>query len=383
MNSEDKAFLLRSLDIARSWEGFTGENPPVGAILVKDGKVLSEAVHRGPGRPHAEREAIRKAISRFGASDVKGATLYVSLEPCSSWGRTPPCTEIIKEMHIKRVVFGSWDPNPKNRKGVLSLRKRGIELDWPRGRFAKEFERFYRPFDVFINQKRPFVIVKVAQTLNGFIVDGNGHSEWITSMKTRNLVHRRLRRRVSGLMTGIGTILADDPQLNVRGVKQRNILLRIIIDPRLRIPIKSQVLLGANEMLPVLMVISEKVGGKRIRNFLSSLGDKRSVVQVLRVKEENKKLDLSEVLRKVSTRIDGMYLLVEAGPGLVSGLFRAKLVDRMVVCMSKSVIGGGRNWLELKEIALHNRIYLESSLIEDLDRDIWMEFDVCWNNKTY
>ncbi len=383
MNSNDKAFLLRSLDLARSWEGFTGENPPVGAVLVKGNKVLSEAVHRGSGKPHAEREAIRKAISRFGASAVKGATLYVSLEPCSSWGRTPPCTEIIKNTCIKRVVFGSWDPNPKNRKGVLSLLKEGIKLDWPRGNLAKEFKRFYRPFDVFINQKRPFVIVKIAQTLNGFIVDKNGQAKWITSPKTRRLVHCRLRRRVSGLMTGIGTILADDPQLNVRGVGQKNVLLRIILDPELKTPIESQVLKNSNKMLPVLILVSEQVAEKRIRSFISSLKDKGGIVQILKMKEREQKLNLYDVLKEVGRRMNGMYLLVEAGPRLVSDLFRCQLVDRLVVCISKSIIGAGRTWLELEEVGLQNRLRLESRIMEDLGEDIWVEFDVCWDNKTH
>ncbi len=383
MNFEDLSFLRKTLDLAKAWEGFTGENPSVGAVVVKSGKVLSEGVHRGPGKPHAEREAINKAISRFGPDGVRGATLYVSLEPCSTWGRTPPCADLIKEVGITRVVFGTWDPNPKNRKKILALRKSGIELSWPKGHLAKEFERFYRPFDIFVNYGRPFVVVKVAQTLNGFVVDTLGRSKWITSEKTRVLVHRRLRARSSGLMTGVGTVLADDPQLNVRGVKQRNVLLRVIVDPDLRVSIRNQVLLNAGPNLPVLIVISERVGENRVRAFLSALGGKREVIGVLKVKEKKGRLDLREVLQKLRSRMGGMYLLVEAGPNLVSSLFQERLVDRLVVCVSKSLFGGGRNWLELEEIGLENRIYLEGYKIEDLREDIWMEFDVWWNNKTY
>ncbi len=380
MNSEDRAFLLRSLELARRWEGLTGENPSVGALVVRDGKVISEAVHRGPGKAHAERSAIKKAISRFGKTSVEGATLYVSLEPCSSWGKTPPCTEIIREAGISRVVFGCWDPNPKNRKGVLVLRKDGIELDWPKGDLAQEFVRFYRPFDVFVNQGRPAVIVKVAQTLNGLVMDGKGRSRWITSEETRRLVHRRLRSRVSGIMTGIGTILADDPQLNVRGIKQKNRLLRVIVDSQLRTPVNSRVISNAGERLPVMIAVSDRVPGSRIKRFYSRIRNKQDFVEVVKIRKGRNGLDIEEVVKEAGKRMDGFYLLVEAGPTLISGLVEREVVDRLVVCTSKSLIGAGRNWLEIEEIGLDNRIYLDEGKVEDLGKDLWMEFDVRWNN---
>ena len=235
----DKEYMERAIELAKKGAGWTSPNPLVGAVIVKEDRVIGEGYHKRYGGLHAEREAFSSL-----KESAKGATIYVTLEPCCHHGHQPPCTDAIIEHGISRVVIGSRDPNPLvSGKGAAILKEKGIEVveDFMR----KECDKLNPIFFHFIKTRLPFVTTKYAMTLDGKIATKTGASKWITSEKAREHVHK-LRGRYSAIMAGIGTVLADDPMLNCRleGAHQP---VRIIVDSSLRLPLDSQIVKTANE----------------------------------------------------------------------------------------------------------------------------------------
>ncbi len=269
--ADDRTYMRRAIDLANHGEGWVHPNPLVGAVIAKDGRILGEGYHRKYGELHAERNAIADARKKAGASPkhgpqedvLQGATIYVTLEPCCHYGKTPPCTEAIIENKISRVVIGSRDPNPLVAgKGAKILREAGIEVveDFLR----EECDALNPVFFHYIRTKEPYVIMKYAMTADGKIATRTGASKWITGEAAREEVHR-IRHACMGIMAGIGTVLADDPLLNCRwtgagGDGKDNDRtangnspmdcrqpIRIICDSRLRIPLDSQICQTAEE----------------------------------------------------------------------------------------------------------------------------------------
>jgi len=235
----DAEYMGRAIELARLATGFTNPNPLVGAVIVKDGRIIGEGYHKKCGELHAERNAIASLCE-----SAKGATIYVTLEPCCHHGKTPPCTEAIIENEISRVVIGSRDPNPLVAgKGAKILREHGIEVieDFMRD----ECNELNPVFFHYITKKTPFVTLKYAMTADGKIATKTGASKWITGEKAREEV-QHMRHAHMAIMAGIGTVLADDPMLNVRveGLKSP---VRIICDSRLRIPTNSKIVSTAKE----------------------------------------------------------------------------------------------------------------------------------------
>ena len=247
--------LMRvALGLARRGYGMTSPNPMVGAVLVKRGQIIGRGWHHRAGEPHAEIEAIRDAERR--GHDLKGATLYVTLEPCSSHGRTPPCTDAIKAAKIWRLVLGATDPNPKHSgKGFQLLRQAGVKI--AAGILNAECERLNEAFNHWIVQRTPFVTVKAAMTMDGKIATASGESKWITGAVAR-AYGMKLRQGADAVLVGINTILADDPSLTVRGVQtpasiirntseagkskvQSQRLRRIVLDAMARTPLSARV----------------------------------------------------------------------------------------------------------------------------------------------
>ena len=233
----EEQFMKRAIELAKQGVGWTAPNPLVGAVVVKNGRVIGEGYHRKYGELHAERNALAACTE-----DPAGATLYVTLEPCCHYGKTPPCTEIIIEKKIAKVVIGSRDPNPKVAgKGARILREHGINVveDYMR----EACDALNPVFFHYITTKTPYVVLKFAMTLDGKIATRTGASKWITGEAARNHVHQ-LRGRYAGILAGIGTVLADDPMLNCRidGAHQP---LRIILDSHLRIPMGSRLVRSA------------------------------------------------------------------------------------------------------------------------------------------
>ena len=235
----DQEYMLRAIQLAKKGEGWTNPNPMVGAVIVKDGRIIGEGYHKKCGELHAERNAIASLTE-----SAEGATIYVTLEPCCHYGKTPPCTEAIIEQKIKKVVIGSRDPNPKVAgKGAQILRESGITVvqDFMR----EECDCLNPVFFHYITTKTPYVVMKYAMTLDGKIATKTGASKWITGEPARQEV-QHMRHRYMGIMAGIGTVLADDPMLNVR-VEGWKSPVRIVCDSSLRIPLDSQIVRSAKE----------------------------------------------------------------------------------------------------------------------------------------
>ena len=242
----DQEYMLRAIQLAKKGEGWTNPNPMVGAVIVKDGRIIGEGYHKKCGELHAERNAIASLTE-----SAEGATIYVTLEPCCHYGKTPPCTEAIIEQKIKKVVIGSRDPNPKVAgKGAQILRESGITVvqDFMR----EECDRLNPVFFHYITTKTPYVVMKYAMTLDGKIATKTGASKWITGETARQEV-QHMRHRYMGIMAGIGTVLADDPMLNVR-VEGWKSPVRIVCDSSLRIPLEKLMTYLGNEGIDSILL---------------------------------------------------------------------------------------------------------------------------------
>ncbi len=234
MVQEDERWMKRALRLAEKGRGRTSPNPMVGAVLVKNGKSVGEGYHVKAGTDHAEIIALKRA-----GEEARGAILYLNLEPCTHYGRTPPCAPAVIEAKVKRAVIGMEDPNPSVRgRGLESLKRAGLDVEV--GILEKECRRLNEAFCKYITKKEPFVILKVAATLDGKIATREGDSKWISGETSRRFVHR-MRDQVDGVVVGIGTVLKDDPQLTARIKKGRD-PYRVILDSQLRIPEEAKVI---------------------------------------------------------------------------------------------------------------------------------------------
>lgn len=324
---DDRIFMRRALQLAKRGEGRVSPNPLVGAVLVQDDKIISEGHHVFFGGPHAEVNALRK----IAADTVPGATLYVNLEPCNHHGKTPPCTEAIIQSGIRRVVVGMQDPNPLvSGQGIKRLKAAGVVVST--GVLEADCREINRPFIKYITQKMPYVTLKIAQTLDGKIALLDGQSKWITSEPSRRWVHR-LRRAQDAVLVGVGTVIADDPQLTVRydkAVQPR----RIVLDSRLRIPLTARIL-HLDEPQKTLIVTGSDADPKKEKQLLE-LG-----VLIWRVAQDvSGQIDLHTFLKQAAE--SGIIsILVEGGRQVFSAFIRKRLVDRMVVMTAPKLFGDG------------------------------------------
>ena len=325
----EEQFMKRAIELAKQGVGWTAPNPLVGAVVVKNGRVIGEGYHRKYGELHAERNALAAC-----SEDPAGATLYVTLEPCCHYGKTPPCTEIIIEKKIATVVIGSRDPNPKVAgKGARILREHGIEVveDYMR----EACDALNPVFFHYITTKTPYVVLKFAMTLDGKIATRTGASKWITGEAARNHVHQ-LRGRYAGILAGIGTVLADDPMLNCRidGAHQP---LRIILDSHLRIPMGSRLVRSAKEY-PLLIVCNESTrdreeGTNRIQK-LEEAGAK-----VWTLPEKNGHPDLNVLMQRLGEeKIDSV--LIEGGGTVNEAALKAHIVHHVYAYIAPKIFGG-------------------------------------------
>ncbi len=260
MKHKDEHFMARAVELARKGYGTTSPNPMVGAVVVKSGRVVGEGYHRRAGTPHAERHALRQAGTR-----ARGATLYVTLEPCCHQGRTPPCVDAIVDARISRVVVGTRDPNPLvNGRGITALKRAGIAVST--GVRRDDCQALNRPYEKLITQGTPYVILKAALSLDGKIATAAGASQWITSSATRRYVHE-LRRGVDAVMIGAGTLTCDDPALTARrGGTCVKIPHAIVLDETLASPDDAQLFSRAPGTLTVATTArasAEKIGALR------------------------------------------------------------------------------------------------------------------------
>jgi diaminohydroxyphosphoribosylaminopyrimidine deaminase / 5-amino-6-(5-phosphoribosylamino)uracil reductase len=352
MNSDEK-WMRRAITLAKRGQGKTSPNPCVGAVLVRAGKRIGEGWHRGAGKPHAEVEAIMDAKRR--GARIQGATLYVTLEPCSTFGRTPPCTEAVTTFGIRRVVVGAIDPNPKHRgRGLKILKRNRVKV--VKGIMAEECTDLNRAWNHWIVSNTPWVIAKCGMTLDGKIATKTGESCWITSEEARKEAHR-LRSQVDAVLVGVNTVLRDNPQLSVRYGIIGNQPLRVILDHSARTPLSSKLLKSGSG--GVLIFVGKKASVGRIHKL------EKKGAQVIRVSTSDGTVSLREVLR-VLGRMGVVQLMVEGG-GMVLGAFvRQKLAHEVRFFVAPKILGGKdaikavggegftrwRNALDLKNVNL-------------------------------
>jgi diaminohydroxyphosphoribosylaminopyrimidine deaminase/5-amino-6-(5-phosphoribosylamino)uracil reductase len=345
----DFQIMRLALRLARRGYGATSPNPMVGAVLVKGGKIIGRGWHRRAGLPHAEIEALRDAQKR--GHNPRGATLYVTLEPCCTHGRTPPCTDAIIAAGIKRVVIGATDPNPKHSgKAFKILRRAGIEVcglrrhvgafksgdTSPHSKLAEECERLNEAFNHWIVHRTPFVTVKAAMTLDGKIATASGESKWITGEKARAHV-MKLRQGSDAILVGINTVLADDPSLTFRkrkaesGKRKQKLLRRIILDSLARMPLTAKVV--GDEFAALTTIVVRESAPK---NRVAILAKK---VNVIIAPIANSKLDLKWLLKKLGSE-NVTSLLVEGGGAVNASFLLGGLAQRAAFFYAPKILGG-------------------------------------------
>jgi len=324
-DSHDK-FMRAALGFARKGVGKTSPNPAVGAVIVRKGQVVAAGFHRKAGAPHAEVEA----LNRLGGKARPGDTLYVTLEPCNHFGRTPPCTKAILEKGVRKVVVGMKDPNPQVTGGGCEvLSAQGVEV--VTGVLEEECRRLNEWFVTYVTKGRPFVIAKTAMTLDGWTATSKGHSKWVTNERSREWVHR-LRNQVDSILVGVGTVTADDPLLTTRLRKGRGRdPVRIIVDTNLRIPVNARVLDHAKGS-ETLIAVSEDIAGRRLKRL------EGKEVSFLMCPEKEGRIDL-RVLMDILGKRSITSVLLEGGATLMGAMIREKLVDKFCIFKAPKILG--------------------------------------------
>ncbi|RFM25270.1 MAG: bifunctional diaminohydroxyphosphoribosylaminopyrimidine deaminase/5-amino-6-(5-phosphoribosylamino)uracil reductase RibD [Candidatus Thermochlorobacter aerophilum] len=321
---DDEKYMREALRLAYRGVGAVSPNPMVGAVVVHEGKIIGRGWHKKYGGPHAEVHAIASVKN---PELLKDSTLYVNLEPCSHFGKTPPCTDLIIEKKIPRVVIGCKDPFKKVAgRGIKKLREAGVEVIV--GVLEEEAKRLNEAFITYHTVGRPFVALKLAQTLDGKSATKTKESKWITSEAARAYAHQ-LRVLYDAVMVGTGTALADNPMLTVRYVKGRN-PVRVLLDRKLRVPLHANLF---NKDAKTITITS-KVNRKHPK--LKALA--RQDVEICFVTEKNDELALSEVLEVLYEK-KLLSVLVEGGAKLVSSFIRAKLCDKLHVFIAPKILG--------------------------------------------
>ncbi len=320
----DEVFMRRAVDLALRAQGRTSPNPVVGAVIVRSGRAIGEGYHRRAGLPHAEIEALRKATR-----PVRGATVYVNLEPCSHYGRTPPCAQALIEAGVARVVIGMTDPNPQVRgRGIRRLRRAGIAVTT--GVLKELCQRTNEDFAVAIQTGLPFVTLKLAASLDGRIATASGDARWISGEASRRKVHE-LRNHVDAILVGAETVLADDPQLTCR-IRGGRDPLRVILDGRLRISPQAQVC-GLSSKAATVIATTRRAAQLRGAAF------ERVGVEILAFPGKRGKILLRPVLEILAQR-GAKHVLIEGGGQVAAAALQEGLVHRLLFFYGAVLLGG-------------------------------------------
>ncbi|PIQ88830.1 MAG: riboflavin biosynthesis protein RibD [Candidatus Omnitrophica bacterium CG11_big_fil_rev_8_21_14_0_20_42_13] len=312
----DSFYMRKALSLALKAKD-PRPNPYVGAVVVKNNKIIATGFHKKTGAAHAEIVALNKAAGR-----VQGATLYITLEPCSHFGRTPPCTDKIIESGVKEVIVGMRDPNPLNNgKGINLLRRAGIKVKT--GIRQTECRKMNKVFMKYTRQKMPYICVKAGQSLDGKIATRNFNSQWITGKPARDFSHK-LRSNFDAIMVGVNTILKDNPRLS--GTSKN---IKIIADTKLKIPINSNIFIDGK----IIIVTAKKITDNKAVKLI------KKGAQVITVERKSGKVHLRQMMRELAA-LEISKILVEGGGELIGSLFDEKLVDYAMFFTAPKIIGG-------------------------------------------
>lgn len=323
---KDIQYMLRALELARRGRGRVEPNPMVGCVLVKAKRIVGEGWHRRFGGPHAEVFALEQA-----GATARGATAYVTLEPCNYHGKTPPCTHALRQAGVSKVISAMRDPNPLIAgKGLRALRRAGIGVS--EGLLNSQAEQLNAPYLKRLHQGTPYLIAKWAQSIDGKIATASGDSKWISGPLARKKTHR-IRACVDGIIIGSGTLLQDDPSLTCRDVPIKRVAQRIILDTRLRSPLNCRLVRTASD-IPTIIFTSQVNASKHKSQLL-----RRAGVNVLGTPLKSQHLDLRAVLRKLA-KLDMTNLLLEGGGQVLGAALDLKLVDEAYVFVAPLLIGG-------------------------------------------
>lgn len=315
--------MRHAIQAARMGIGKTFPNPSVGAVVARDGKIIAVGFHRKAGLPHAEIEAIRLAGKK-----AKGADLFVTLEPCDHFGKTPPCTDAIIQAGIRRVLVATLDPNPMvNGRGIRKLRRSGIQVKV--GLLSKEAQELNYAYFKFMREGKPFITLKVAQTIDGMVAGASGQSKWITSQEARGFA-RRLRSEAQAIIVGASTIRNDDPML-LPSPRRKTNWMRCVVTTDLDIPLTSRLVRSSKQYKTVAYYVDAP--NRRISKL------SRSGVILKRVERGQGGVSIEKVIEDLASQ-GVMHVFVEGGAKVFSSFIRSGLCDRLVVFVAPKVIGG-------------------------------------------
>lgn len=353
----DEHYMAQALKLAEKGLGLTSPNPTVGAVIVKNGQVIGRGYHKKAGTYHAEINALQNC-----QTSPKGAALYVTLEPCSTYGKTPPCTEVIRQAGIKKVIIGTLDPNPLHYQKSLAFFKKH-HIGCLNGILEKECRELNKAFNKYIAEDLPYVTVKAALSLDGKIATKTNDSKWITGRTSRQYVHK-LRSQVDAVLVGQNTFNLDNPKLNVRmGIKTVKHPLKIILDSNLcSIDID-------NFPKDTIIATTGQAPELKIRSL------KAKKAQLILAKLRKKKIDLKDLAKRLAKK-SITHLLVEGGGETIASFFEQKLVDEVIFFIAPKIIGGkeAKTPVEGSGIAaVKNALNIDIKQIKKIDNDIMIK----------
>ncbi len=358
----DERFMKKAIRLARRGLGSTSPNPVVGALIVKNEQIISSGYHKRAGAPHAEIVALSKAGER-----ARESTLYVNMEPCNHYGRTPPCTGAILESGVRKIVVGMPDPNPHVPGGGCEfLRSKGVEVKC--GVLEEECTRLNEVYIKYVTKGKPFVILKGALTLDGWIATQTGNSKWITGEKSRKFVHT-LRKRVDAIMVGVETIIADNPLLTPYLARRSDRApVKVIADTNLRIPLHSRVFNSPKSALTIIAAGSNVSNNKR--KTIEGLG-----ARVINCQTRGGRIDLADLLDKLA-EMSISSILVEGGATIFSSIIREGLVDKFYIFLAPKILCGD-NGIPFARgpgcDTIENCLTLKVLMVRRFDDDIMIE----------
>lgn len=371
-NTEDKKYMQRAIELAKKGKGWVNPNPQVGAVIVKDGRIIGEGWHTCYGKLHAEREAFASL-----KESAEGATIYVTLEPCCHHGKQPPCTDAILQHGIARVVIGSRDPNPLVAgKGAQILRNAGVKVE--EDFMREECDKLNPVFFHYITAKTPYVVMKYAMTADGKIACYTGDSKWVTGEESRARV-QEMRSEYFGIMAGIGTVLADDPMLNCR-IEGRRSPVRIICDTNLRIPEDCNICKTAKEYRTIVACGIEELNCGNAEEKLSKITRLSDMgIRVINAPDGKGKVDLKKLMQVLGEEEKIDSILLEGGGTLNASALEAGIVNEVKAFMAPKLFGGSESKSPVEGLGVSSpkdAYMLEFKSAESIGSDLLINYAV-------